>query len=341
MKIDFETPVDPGQKYEVDRFRPEDATGVANLFVSTYGLDYPIETYYIPERIIEENRKRNILTVVARTPKGDIVAQGALYRSSPPYPNLYEVGLFIVLKDYRGSLAAYKIKKYIMENLAPGAGIDEMFGEGVTNHIVTQKLGASFGMKYTALEVDLMPASAYEKEESASGRVSCIVGVRSYRDRPQEVYIPGAYREQIDFILSDCPISRTTILSTDAIPPDAPGETDVKFFSDAGVGRANVSRVGTDFESFVEQLDRDAREQGIVALQLFLNLDVPWIGAAVDMLREKGYFLGGYLPRWFDSDGLLMQKLQTTPDFDSINLYTDKAKTIREMVQADWRRTVR
>jgi hypothetical protein len=247
----------------------------------------------------------------------------------------------IVLKDYRSSLLARRITEYVMETLARDAGIDEIFGEAVTNHIAMQKLAVPSGMKFTALEVDLMPASAYEKEESASGRVSCTANFRSYRDRSHEVYIPGVYREQIEFILSDCPISRTLTLSGEAIPRDAPGEADVKFFSHAGVGRANVSRVGADFESFVEQLDRDAREQGIVALQLFLNLDVPWIGSAVDMLREKGYFLGGYLPRWFDSDGLLMQKLRTTPDFDSINLYTDKAKTIREMVQADWRRTVR
>ncbi len=35
------------------------------------------------------------------------------------------------------------------------------------------------------------------------------------------------------------------------------------------------------------------------------------------ILREKGFFLGGVLPQWFDDDGLLMQKVLFTPDFAS------------------------
>ena len=59
MKIEHEISIEPGQTFVVDRFRPEDAAGIANLFFTEYGTGYPIETYYYPERIVEENGNGN------------------------------------------------------------------------------------------------------------------------------------------------------------------------------------------------------------------------------------------------------------------------------------------
>jgi hypothetical protein len=46
-----------------------------------------------------------------------------------------------------------------------------------------------------------------------------------------------------------------------------------------------------------------------MVIQVWLKFSSPWNGKVVDILRRKGYFLGGSLPRWFDEDGLLMQKV--------------------------------
>jgi len=338
MRIDHEIPIETGQKFQIDRFRPEDASGIANLFYAIYGPGYPFDTYYIPERIIEENQNGNIYSVVARTSKGDIVAHGALYRSSPAYGNLYEIGQYIVLKNYRDTFAAYKINQYISETLTQHVRPDGIFGEAVCNHVTTQKSSALIGMKDMALELDLMPSEAYEKEKSASGRVSCLIQFRSFSDGPQEVFIPEVYRERIEYILSDCDLSRVITPSAGAIPSEIESEVTVKIFAHAGVARSNVMKVGVDFESVVTQFERQAKEKAVVVLQCFLNLDKPWIGSAVEMLRERGYFLAGYVPRWFDTDGLLMQKVLSEPDFNSIALYSLKAKEIRKHVLADWDR---
>ncbi len=340
MRIDHETPVETGQKFQVDRFRPEDAAGIANLFYSIYGPDYPFDTYYIPERITEENQNGNIHSVVARTPRGDIVAHGALYRSSAHYPNLYEIGQYIVLKNYRDTFAAYKINQYISETLTSLVRLDAIFGEAVCNHVTTQKSSVLIGMKDVALEVDLMPAEVYEKEGASSGRVSCLIQFRSFCDRPPEVFIPAVYRQLIDYILSDCGISRVITESTDAVPRDCErSELTTRFFRHAGVARANVVKVGGDFESVVTRFEEQAQNEAVVVLQFFLNMDKLSIGYAVEVLRERGYFLGGCVPRWFDSDGILMQKVLREPDFDSIALYSGKAREMKKLVQADWNRT--
>jgi hypothetical protein len=67
---------------------------------------------------------------------------------------------------------------------------------------------------------------------------------------------------------------------------------------------------------------------------------VPWVGEAVAILRDIGYFFGGALPRWFDSDGLLMQKLICSPDFEGIVLVSEFAKQLLEFIKEDCRRAV-
>jgi hypothetical protein len=339
MKIDYEIAVEPGQPFAVDGFKPQDAKGIANLFYAVYGADYPFEMYYFPERIIEENRNGNIYSVVARTPKGDVIAHGALYRSSPPYESLYEIGQYLVLKGYRDTFAAFKINQYIGEKLTERIRPEGIFGEAVCNHMATQKSSALIGMKDVALEVGLMPADAYKKEQSAAGRVSCLIQFRSFHDRRHEVFIPPVYQRQIEYILNDLGIDRVLTLSMADVPADSRSEVSAKFFEFAGVARGNVARAGADFDMVMNNFEKQAEKSNIVVLQLFLNLAKPWIGKAVEMLRDRGFFFAGYVPRWFDADGLLLQKLRVMPDFEGAALYSRKAKQIREYVQTDWKLT--
>ena len=340
MKIDYDIPVETGQTFVVERFNPEDAKGVAHIFYSVYGSAYPFETYYIPERIIEENSNGNIYSVVARTPKGDIIGHGALYRSSPHNQNLYEIGQYLVRQNYRDTFAAFKINQYISEKLVEQVRPDGMFGEAVCNHIITQKSSHIIGMKDVAIEIELMPEEAYKKEHSASGRVSCIILIKLFNDNPHEIFIPSVYREEIDYILSDLKIQRTITCSSDEIPPDLKSDISVKFFTFASVGRFNVITAGSDFDMIAEELEKEGLKNNITLFQFFINLEKPWSGRIIENLRKKGYFFGGYIPRWFNSDSILMQKNRNLPDFSKINLYSEKAKKLLDFIQSDWKNTI-
>ena len=61
-------------------------------------------------------------------------------------------------------------------------------------------------------------------------------------------------------------------------------------------------------------------------------------GALIDdLLRNRRYFLGGLLPRWFDEDGMLLQKISGRPNWDDIRLHTDAARRILADIGADFR----
>jgi len=105
------------------------------------------------------------------------------------------------------------------------------------------------------------------------------------------------------------------------------------------VARINAPETGGDFADLISILEDRLRKEQTLVFQVFLNLTEPWVGEAVDILRSQGYFFGGVMPRWFDGDGLLMQKLECPPNFENIILFLDSSKELLTFIQRDWERT--
>lgn len=328
--------IEPGQKWEIDLFRPEDAQGVVDLFISVYGAGYPIKTYTDPKRLTDENAAANTLSVVARTPKGDIVGHMALYRSAP-CKDIYELGAGLVHRDYRGGkgistdLAVHELAVAVEK-----FGIEGVFGESVCNHVFTQKICFKLGLVTQAVEVDLMPASAYTTEKSAAGRVSSLLEFKTFRSKPHAVYLPPVYEHILRFIYEGLDDTRDIRVSADAVPDGGRSRIESQVFDFARVARFAVHEIGADFEDAVTIEEKKAKAQKTTVFQAWLCLSHPWVGAAVDLLRDRGYFLGGVLPRWFDQDGLLMMKLCHRPHWEDMQIQFDRAREIVRRVRADW-----
>ncbi|NWF91513.1 MAG: hypothetical protein HXY46_01235 [Syntrophaceae bacterium] len=328
--------IEPGQTYEFDFFRPEDAEGVTRLFKTVYGESYPIKTFIDPKLLIEENAAGRTISSVARTPKGEIVGHGALFRSAP-YERVYESGAGLVHPSYRGGKGIYtKLGLQVVDVAAKKYEIEQVFGESVCNHIFAQRGTAKAGWITRAIEIDLMPAEAYDQEKSASGRVTALLDFKTLKPNPHTVYLPAVHEENMRFLYSGLDDDRDFVFSQDELPSSVKTEIKTQVFDFAQVARMAVHDAGTDFESTFAQQEKAVQEKGMIVLQIWLKLSWPWIGRVVDLLRRRGYFLGGILPRWFDVDGMLMQKIMGQPNWEGIQLYTDRAKTILEIIKADW-----
>ncbi|HEX9022405.1 MAG TPA: AMP-binding protein, partial [Geobacteraceae bacterium] len=210
--------IEPDQEFAVGPMEPADADGVARLFYAVYGEDYPLELYYMPERLIEENRRGALNTVVARTGRGDVIGCGALFRSSAPFAGLYEIGQYIVLPAYRSTRAAFQIQDHLVNAVAPQIAMEGFYGEAVCHHVVSQKLGALIRARETALQVGLLPAETFRAMDIPPHRVSTLLQFRILHDRRQPLYLPEVYREQLEYILSGSYLERD-LLPADAQPP--------------------------------------------------------------------------------------------------------------------------
>ncbi len=332
--------VEPGQGFEVDLFRPEDAEGVSQLFRTVYGDGYPIQKFLNPQLLIEENATGRTISSVARTPNGDIVGHNALFRSAP-YERIYESGSGAVHPHYRGGKGIFTgLIAHGFEVGPKRFGIEAIYGESVCNHVFTQKAMVRFSTIEHAIEIDLMPAEAYEKEKSAIGRVAAILGFKTLISKPHTVYLPTVYEENMRFIYSGLDDDRKFSLSQDELPSQIKTEIKTQVFDFAQVARLAFHEVGADFKSALDEQEKSICEKRMVVIQVWLKLSWPWISRVVDSLRERGYFLGGILPRWFDVDGLLMQKIIGKPNWVGIHLYTERAKKILEIIKKDWERVM-
>src|SRR5512133_155835 len=96
------------ESIEIDFFRPGDAPGVARLFGQVYGEGYPIDIYYRPDRLIEENAAGRVLSSVARTQAGEVVGHDALVLLDPA-SRLYENAAGVVLPGFRGQGVFFRL----------------------------------------------------------------------------------------------------------------------------------------------------------------------------------------------------------------------------------------
>jgi len=324
------------EPFYVDEFRPEDAEGIVSLFFAVYGEGYPIRLFYDPDAIRAANRDGSYLSIVARTDSGNVVGVNHLYHSAPCH-KVYETGVGLVLKDYRNSGANKKTLTYLYEEYVPRhPNVEELFGEAVCNHIFMQKTVDGLGFKETGIEVALMPAEAYTQEKSAAGRVAVLDIFRSYIPHPHRIYLPLIYAPVLRKIYDRLQYVRDIAVADKIFPPDRTTFAEQTVFDFAHVTRIAVHQSGSDLAEHLAHLEDQARLRKVVVFQVWLNLTEPWSGYAVEVLRDRGYFFGGALPRWFDGDGLLMQKMECPPDFDKIQLYSDFSKELLDYIQKDW-----
>lgn len=322
---------------EVDFFRDEDAPGIARLFQIVYGDGYPIRIYYQPERLIEENASGRIISSVARTPTGEVVGHDALILLDP-LTRLYENAAGAVLPGFRGHRIFPRLFKHSIVDTSKQFGVEELIGEPVCSHVHLQKMCLALDFKESGLEVDLMPAAAYTTEPATARRVSVLLGYFMHKHRTLTVQLPQIYRDELAYLYGGLDMERTFEYPQSALPTEGNTQVHINLFEMAQVARTWIDCIGPDFDSTMTCQEGEMREKGIEVFQVWVPLTSPFSPAATDILRQHGYFLGGLLPCWPNGDGLLMQKVSKEPDWEGLDLYSKRAKTIGKMIKRDWER---
>jgi len=326
--------IEPGQDVAIELFRPEDAPGVALAYYETYGDTFPLEHVYDPEEIVRRNATNDQYTVVARTPRGEVVGLFGLFRHAPN-PDVYEAGQLMVLGSYRKRHLSTEFSKVALESLPGRLGIPVVFLEAVSNHTVSQLIALPWGLTFTGLEVECLPSGSSAPDD-ASRNISLFLMFKAFEKTSCDVCLPEPYRTFCETLYAELALPR--VFS----PASAfTGETVASpfFIQETGLMRLTVTRAGRDFGEVVSAAEAKAGPRGV--LQIFLNLGDGATPQAVAVLRDRGYFLAGLLPYWFGADGLLMQKVGREPDWDAIQGADHRAAALRDMVREDFERAKR
>ena len=328
--------------YRIEPFQDTDAQEVTDLIKEVYGDKFPIETISDPVALLTAVKEEKFIPFVARSSDNRIAGFTAVYPLAP-YKGVREMGLTVARRQDRNQGISGLLFDYGLTVVAQKVGIELMYGEAVCNHTYTQRAIAKLKVPVveTGLALDIMPAEAYEKEKSASGRVAavCIFGVIARK--PHRVYIPAVYNKSLPFIYENIEDKRTLLPSTDPLPAGKQTNVSIQPVGDSGMGRLIVHEAGEDFDRIFGRQEEELMKSGHAVLQAWLKLASPSVGDAVDRLRKKGYCLGGVLLRWFDEDGLLMQKVTGLPNWEGIHIHSERMKKVTDFVKQDWLETNR
>ncbi len=322
--------------FDIGFMRPDDVHGVVELFRTVYGDGYPIKEMYDPAYLLGQQERGEMHHIVARSREGWVVGHIGLFQASAPFHGVWELGHGMVLPEYRNLGLNNLLFEQSLRELVPRLGIEQAWGESVANHIYMQKTSMLLGCYETGIALDLMPGSSYEKERSSQGRVSAVLTSKTFKSKAQTLFLPYVYEEIIRYIYRDAFDFGHTFLVAERVT-EVKGESSVesRFFEGAGVARVTFLEIGGDTREKIGQIESEMNGRGMGVFQVYLKLTDPQVGMAVDALRASGYFLGGVLPRWFDDDGVMMQKIIHEPNFEGIKLYTDKSKRLLAFIKKE------
>lgn len=323
------------QGYTIRLMREADAPAVVALYRRVYGDHFPIPEMYDPRYLIDQQEAGLMYRVLAEDAAGKVVAHHAMFRLPETYRGLYEGGQGMVLPEYRGLGFSNVLQDVIGRELAAAVGVEEFWGESVTNHVMMQKAALFVGVKETGIELEVMPAESYLAERSAPGRVGAVVCNLPLKEKPHTVFLPAPYAEWLRRIYANGARERRFEAAGQAPPLEGRTRLVETFIPSAGLLRISLFEAGGDAAEVIAGLVQKRLAEGAAVLQVLLPLDRPWSGALTEALNRQGFFFAALVARWFDADGLMLQKLPRPTDYGQMQIHTDFAKGMLQFIIAD------
>ncbi len=308
---------------------------VPGIFRSVYGDGFPVDYVYHGDRIMEEisaGRLRAYLMLDAeKTPVGYAAA-------FPNAPNLrlWEWGNLMVVPEKGGNQLFWDLFFHVSnQEKTFVSGVDSRFTEAFCHHYMTQMVWSKIGFVDCAIALGQMNVVETMKHRLDTERITCLLLFREESDPIGECYLPEQYFHALRELLRG--LRPRSPLSADA-PLPVSGKTvqSAQWMDKAGMGRVSISSIGGDWGADLDEILLQAHQRRVVSLQVVLCAAMPYLSAAVERMRERGFFLGGFLPRWFGADGIMMQQvLGWEPDFEGIQLYGKKGEELLAFIEED------
>ncbi|MYL82801.1 hypothetical protein GTA51_06585 [Desulfovibrio aerotolerans] len=324
----------PNQDYAIALISPQDALGVARLVYSVYGDQHPFDYVYDPAEIARLYASGAQYAVVAKSSQGDVLGMIGIYRCSP-WPRLYELAQLLILKNQRSKGMARDLWLKAMELLPDMAKAGAIFGEAVCTHTFSQRMCETTGMLPCGIAMDAIPSRAYSDTYQHGDRTSLVLTVKPMLFTRQTIHLPAAYHAAYGDFCARAGLDRQLKDGSPALLPEL-SRVEVIDFEKAACIKVWVHEPGRDLERIVSDLERKAGDNGIV--QAIFDLGRSDAPAGIEALNTRGYSFGGFMPCWFETDALMLQRRRAAPSFKELQLYGETVKPIVALAEHDQRR---
>jgi GNAT superfamily N-acetyltransferase len=321
-------------EYVIDLFRPDDAAGVGRCFLAIYGHSYVHPDVFSPARLIDENARGEIISVVARDAHGDVVGHLSLRRG--PSDIVAESGEAVVLPEHRRHGLLERMKAHLLE-LAPTRGIHGVYAEPLTVHTITQKQDADDNMTVCTAMLGVNPERFHPKNmpfPTAGQRQSYL---RTYRHlvapQPRAVAAPARYRDILSAIYQGLQIP---VAFDDAAAPQVERSRIRVHMNARKFGSIAFDEIGTQAPLELGRSLNDMLSFGAKTFHVSCPIDAPGLQVLVDAARENEFFFCGIGPNFAGrTDTLILQMLTEPLDTAKLQLFTDLTKDLIAFIDQD------
>lgn len=316
---------------EIRLMTPEDTPGLARCAYRCYGFSYSRDTIYRPELFEEMLRQGLIVSGVAVTPDGEVVAHLALSRKTPQ-DRIADSGQAVTDPRLRGRNLFTTLKQRMAEE-ARRMGLLGVYSESVSIHPFTQKANLRLGAVETALLLGFAPSTIEFKQiaELPLRSAAMMTYLRVNEEPRRTLFLPERHAELFADLISRLGLNRE--LRAEVQPLTGESLVDVTLIPDLTAAHFAVQRAG---ENFGREVARRLQTADVTYLDL--PLAEPSTAAACLALEAEGFCLAGLIPEAIPSgDVLRMQRLHVPLQSpDSICTASEWGERIKAYVLAEY-----
>ncbi len=322
---------DTDEAVEVRPVGESDAPALRGLIERCYGDAYPKRVMYRPDELSQLISAGGFNGVVASA--GEEIVGHIGFSWPDPEATVVEAGTTVVDPRWRGR-GLMKGLAFGLAELVAADGASGFIHFPTTAHGVMQRASLSAGGRETGIMACYLPAETRDLTDAGSreGRLSVTVVYQPVVEaKPQEIFVPGRYRELVQGLAESLWLQRTIVES----PADPTGESVLSqaFEESRGLERVTFERVGSDVAQRVRRV-LEGTAAGLVHVDL--PLSDPGVDFAVEQLLPERFAFAAWMPGWAGHDVLRLQwvrdpsEAELAPEFFSL-----EASKLMEMIRTE------
>lgn len=322
----------------VRMMRPDEASALARCMFRVYGLTYK-DIVYRPELFAEHLLSESMVSTVATTADGEIVAHHALQRPWPQAP-IAESTMGVVDPRFRGRGLLETLKELSFSDIVH-SGVYGIYCSSVTIHPISQRVNYGLGGRETGIMLNYISGERHFRAISEK-RIFRQATVNYYfciNENPSHtIYPPIEHRQMILAIYAHVGLRRSIADESDAKITDPQKESIIKV-SPSSMERMAILqaiRFGTDFMDRVVILTKRLCDCKFDVIYIDLPLSNQVTPVIASLLIKNGFSFAGILPEYLEGDAIRFQYINSLlPPQSHISVYSDFAKMLLDYIYSD------
>ena len=330
----YEEPKAPGVQpikkvpYSVKPINPSQAIEICQCAYRTYGYNYIFENIYYPDRIVEMNKKGELISLVAVSDDThEVMSHAALEMDEDR--GLTELGVAFTKPEFRNQGCFKKLTEGLIKK-AERDGKEGIYGRAVTAHPYSQKGIIKNGFNACGIMLALAPAALFHKAEDADAQKESLVvlyrniGIKS----AERLYAPKAHKAMLGKIYKNIKVPAewrdTKGITKDTLTGKTPA-IDTTIVPSLSNARISIKQFGAGMQDMVARNLKDLCVKKIDTIHLLLDLKDPYTALVTKDLEKIGFFFCGVLPS-ASRHNLILQYLNNIPiQYEKIQTASDVA----------------